>query len=123
MAHFAELDRNNLVLKVVVVSNEVLKDPSGHESEALGVAFCQNLFGIKNWKQTSFNGSIRKNFASIGYVYDNYRDAFIAPQPFPSWVLDEVNCTWTAPLAYPGDLDHPYRWDEYLKNWVAIRQS
>lgn len=123
MAHFAELDKNNQVLRVIVVSNNVIKDPSGQESEALGVAFCQSLFGTKNWRQTSYTGSMRKNFAAQGYAYDIYRDAFIPPQPYESWVLDETTCQWTAPIPYPGDADHPYRWDEYLKAWVEIPNS
>lgn len=98
MAHFAELDENNLVKQVIVVHNNELLD-NGVESEAKGIAFCQSLFG-GNWKQTSYNGNIRKNYAGIGYTYDEERDAFIPPKPEGDWVLNEDTCQWeevTAP--------------------------
>ena len=95
MAHFAELDANNIVLRVIVVHNNELMD-NGRESEAKGVAFCQSLFG-GNWKQTSYHANFRKNYAGIGYTYDATRDAFIAPQPDPSWVLNEDTCRWEDP--------------------------
>jgi hypothetical protein len=95
MAHFAELDENNIVLRVVVVSNEMLLE-AGQESEAKGIAFCKQLFGEDTiWMQTSYNGSKRKNYAGIGFVYDQTRDAFIAPQPEgDGWTLDEELCIW-----------------------------
>ncbi len=95
MAHFAELDENNIVLRVVVVSNEMLLE-DGQESEAKGIAFCKQLFGEDTiWMQTSYNGSKRKNYAGIGFVYDQPRDAFIAPQPEgDGWTLDEELCIW-----------------------------
>ena len=93
MAHFAQLDENNIVLKVIVVHNNELLD-NGVESEAKGVAFCQSLFG-GNWIQTSFNGSRRKNYAGVGFTYDVQRDAFIAPRPEGAdWTLDEQTCVW-----------------------------
>jgi len=94
MAHFAKLDENNVVLEVHVVhNNELFQD--GVESEAKGIKFLVDLFGENaNWKQTSYNGSIRKNYAGIGYTYDATRDAFIPPQPFPSWTLNESTCLW-----------------------------
>lgn len=98
MAHFAELDDNNVVTQVIVVhNNELLHE--GVEQEAKGVAFCQSLFGANTqWKQTSYNGSIRKNFAAIGCTYDAQRDAFIEPQPEgEGWVLDEATCIWRNP--------------------------
>ena len=92
MAHFAELDNQNTVLRVIVVHNNELLD-NGVESEAKGIAFCKTLFG-GNWKQTSYNGTIRKNYAGIGFTYDPVRDAFIPPKPGDNWVLDEATCQW-----------------------------
>ena len=83
MAHFAELDGNNVVLRVIVVDNKDCSTPDGTEVEAIGAAFCQRLFG-GNWKQTSYNGNFRKNYAGIGYTYDASNDYFYAPQPYPS---------------------------------------
>jgi len=115
MAHFAQLDENNIVTQVIVVANAELMD-NGTESEAKGIAFCQSLFG-GNWKQTSYNGSIRKNYAGIGYTYDSQRDAFIAPQPFSSWVLNDA-CRWVAPIPMPTD-GKPYAWDEATQTWIG----
>lgn len=117
MAHFAQLDDNNVVTQVIVVANEELLD-NGVESEAKGVAFCQSLFG-GNWKQTSYNGNFRKNFAGIDYTYDSTRDAFIAPQPFPSWSLNEDTCLWEAPVAMPTDGKF-YRWNEVDQKWDEV---
>jgi hypothetical protein len=93
MAHFAQLDENNVVTQVIVVhNNELLVD--GVQQEAKGIEFCQNLLG-GTWIQTSYNGNIRKNFAGIGFTYDAQRDAFIEPQPqSEGWLLDEATCTW-----------------------------
>lgn len=115
MAHFAELDSNNVVLRVVVVANADTASADGTEKEYIGAAFCEKLFG-GNWKQTSFNGSIRKNYAGIGYTYDAQRDAFIAPQPYPSWVLNDA-CRWEAPIPMPTD-GKVYGWDENSQSWV-----
>lgn len=120
MAHFAQLDDNNLVLQVIVVHNNDCKDENGNESEAVGVAFCKSLLGdATRWKQTSYNGNMRKNYAGIGYQYDPIRDAFIPPKPFASWVLDENTCRWNAPVAYPND-EKKYIWDETSVNWIEI---
>lgn len=116
MAHFAQLDQNNLVTQVIVVANQECLDEHGVESETVGVSFCQSLFGGE-WKQTSYNGSIRKNYAGIGYTYDSVRDAFIPPKPFASWVLNEDTCLWECPVAYPTD-GKRYTWDEATTNWV-----
>ncbi len=98
MAHFAELDENNLVLRVIVVNNSDLSDGNGGESEAIGIAFCQSLFGANTrWVQTSYNGNFRVRYAGFGYTYDAVRDAFIAPQPAPDWTLDEATLDWVAP--------------------------
>ena len=98
MAHFAQLDENNQVLQVIVVNNEVIVDETGNESEQAGVAFCQSLFGSETaWVQTSYNGTIRKNYAGTGFTYDSVRNAFIAPQPAETWTLDEETCQWIDP--------------------------
>jgi len=116
MAHFAQLDENNVVLQVIVVNNSDCLDSNGQESEAIGVAFCQSLFG-GNWKQTSYNGTMRKNYAGIGYTYDAARDAFIPPQPYASWLLDETTCLWNPPTPMPQD-NKRYTWDEPTTSWV-----
>lgn len=121
MAHFAELDDNNVVLRVIVVHNNELLDGSGAELESKGVAFCQSLFG-GNWKQTSYNGNLRKNFAAIGYTYDPDRDAFIAPKRYASWVLNEDTCCWEAPIPLPDDADTKmYGWNEDTLSWVEVK--
>jgi hypothetical protein len=118
MAHFAELDESNIVTQVVVVHNNELLD-NGVEREAKGIAFLQSLYGHDHWKQTSYNGNQRKNYAGVGFTYDADRDAFIAPQPFPSWTLDESTCTWVPPVPYPTD-GGLYRWDEDAGEWVNV---
>ena len=117
MAHFAQLDENNLVTNVIVVDNTDVVDSNGDESEAVGIQFCVDLLG-GTWKQTSYNARIRKNFASINFTYDLTKDAFIPPKPFNSWVLNETTCIWEAPTAYPDD-DKRYYWDEDTTSWVA----
>lgn len=117
MAHFAELDDQNVVLRVIVVHNNELLD-NGVESEAKGIAFCQSLFPNTRWVQTSYNGNIRKNYAGIGFLYDPIRDAFIPPKPFSSWVLNESTCQWEAPVPYPTD-GQRYIWDEATQSWVV----
>lgn len=112
MAHFAQIDQNNVVIQVVAIDNENVVDANNDESEAVGVEFCQSLFGADTvWKQTSYNANIRKNYAGIGYTYDAGRDAFIPPKPYQSWVLDESSCQWNAPLQMPQD-ENRYYWDE-----------
>lgn len=118
MAHFAELDGDNVVLRVVVVNNDDIRDAHGNESEEIGRQFCHNLFGGA-WVQTSYNGNIRKNYAGIGYTYDAGRDAFIPRQPFASWTLEEATCQWQAPVPYPQDGKF-YRWDEDQTQWVEV---
>ena len=115
MAHFAELDDNNIVKQVIVVHNNELLDESGIESEQKGIDFCTNLLGGR-WVQTSYNGNIRKNFAGQSYLYDPVRDAFIAPQPYPSWSLNEDTCQWDCPIPVPTD--GLYNWDEATGTWI-----
>jgi hypothetical protein len=98
MAHFAKLDENNVVIDVIVIHNNELLDESGNEIEAKGIEFLTTWSsGYTNWKQTSYNGSFRKNYATIGGTYDPSRDAFIAPKYDPSWVLNEDICQWESP--------------------------
>ena len=118
MAHFAQLDDNNIVLRVVVISNGVCLDEHGNESEAAGVAFCTNLFGGL-WLQTSYNNNIRVRYAGVGYRYDSVRDAFIPPQPYLSWVFNETTLDWDAPIPYPTD-GKVYAWDESIQQWVEV---
>jgi len=126
MAHFAQVDENNVVLQVIVVNNSELLDAQGAEREELGVAFCQSLFGAETrWVQTSYNANFRKNYAGIGFSYDSGRDAFIAPKPYPSWILNEDTCQWQAPIPYPSD-GGSYVWDESstgsptYQTWVEV---
>jgi hypothetical protein len=106
MAHFAEIDANNIVQRVIVV-------PDAEEAD--GAAWCAALLG-GTWVRTSYSGTIRKNFAGIGYSYDSVRDAFVPPQPYPSWVLDESTCNWDAPIPMPPG--GPWQWDEDIEDWV-----
>lgn len=115
MAYFAELDDNNIVIKVLSVNNNELID-NGTESENKGVLFLNSLFGHKNWKQTSYNHNFRKNYACIGYIYDQTLDAFIPNQPFLSWILDTSTCRWQPPVAYPSD-GQIYAWNENTISW------
>jgi hypothetical protein len=107
MAHFAKIE-NNIVTQVVVVADE---------HEAAGQAFLNSIGLDGTWVQTSYNGNIRKNFAGIGYSYNQDLDAFIHPQPYPSWVLDEETCQWEAPTPRPAD-GGPYAWNEDSISWV-----
>jgi hypothetical protein len=121
MAHFARLDETNKVIRVSVVNNEVITDADGNEQEQVGVAFLtQHNGGVGWYKQTSYNGTFRKNYAGTGYTYDPTRDAFIAPQPYPSWTLNEDTCQWESPTPYPGDEDNHYMWDEETTNWKEV---
>ena len=98
MAHFAQLDDKSVVIRVIVVSNETIQNLPFPESEPVGVAFCQSLYGSTTiWKQTSYNASFRKNYAGIGYTYDPVLDAFIPPQPSPNCTLDVTTCQWVCP--------------------------
>ena len=124
MAHFCELDSNNVVKQVIVVSNEDTSTAQGEEKESIGIAFCERLLG-GTWVKTSYNGNIRKNYAGIGYTYDADRDAFIPPKPYASWVLNETTCLWNAPVAYPTDVGTPdtpkmYTWNEESRTWDLV---
>jgi hypothetical protein len=140
MAHFAELDKNNIVKQVIVVHNNELLDENGNELEQKGIDFCTNLFGgnwlqtsVNTWGNTHFHGGtpFRKNYAGVGYKYDTDRDAFIQPQPYPSWILDEETCQWKCPIPYPASnnpytpdqeefwlfLEDVYVWNETNQSW------
>lgn len=127
MAHFAELDENNVVKRVIVVANKDTADVNGVEQEWIGQAFCVRLFG-GTWKQTSYHGNIRKNYAGIGFTYDAVLDAFVPPQPYPSWTLNPDTALWEPPVPMPEDADtgeppKMYSWDEATQSWVEVPQS
>ena len=114
MAHFAKLGVGNIIERVEVVSNDIAL------TEQAGVDFLNNLYNSRDvWKQTSYNGNIRKNFAGIGYQYDQTRDAFIPKKPYNSWILNETTCQWEAPVAYPDD-GEDYTWNETTTTWDLI---
>ena len=121
MAHFAELNENNIVKQVIVINNAVLLNADNNESEVIGIDFCESLYGHRDWVQTSYNGNIRYNFAGQGYTYDEDNDAFYAPQPFASWSLNE-NYIWEAPIPMPED-DNIYAWDEENQEWKIIEMT
>ena len=120
MASFAKLGLNNKVIEVLSVHNNELLDSNGVEQEVNGIDFLTKLTGYPVWKQTSYNNNIRKNHAGIGYTYDEDRDAFIAPKPFNSWILNEDTCRWEAPVAMPTETleeNNYYSWNESIINW------
>ena len=111
MAHFAKLGVGNIIETVHVVSNDIAT------TEQAGVDFLNNLYNSRDvWKQTSYNNNIRKNFAGVGYTYDQTRDAFIPKKPFNSWILNETTCLWEAPIALP-DTENRYNWNEETTTW------
>jgi hypothetical protein len=120
MAHFAQLDENNVVTQVIVVANEDTSDVNGNEVEEIGVAFCKKLLGADtNWKQTSYNNTFRVRYAGIGYLWSEELSAFIPPKPFASWELQEETADWQSPLGPAPELTEEqiasrsfYRWDE-----------
>jgi hypothetical protein len=129
MASFAKIGLNNKVIEVLSVVNEVLHDANGVEQESIGIDFLTKLTGYPVWVQTSYNTHggvhdnggtpLRKNHAGIGYTYDEDRDAFIAPKPYSSWLLNEESCQWESPIPYPQD-DNKYTWNETIKNWEVV---
>jgi hypothetical protein len=127
MAHYAQLDENNVVTQVIVVDNKDCSDANGVEKEYIGAAFCEKLFG-GNWKQTSYNGNIRKNYAGIGFTYNADINAFVPPKPYASWVLDNETAQWNAPVAMPedagtGEPPKRYSWDEATTSWVVLESE
>jgi hypothetical protein len=121
MAHFAKLDSQNLVTEVVVINNSDVKNLPFPESEPIGVAFCQALFGADTrWAQTSYSASFRYNYAGIGFLFDETAGAFIPPKTYPSWLLNTNNFQWQSPIPYPED-GKKYYWDEETQSWVLDR--
>ena len=119
MAHFAEIDASNVVLRVIVIDNKDTADAAGVEKEHIGAAFCERLFG-GTWKQTSYNGNIRKNYAGIGYSYlPAPIDGFAPPRPFDSWNLDPDICQWVSPVPMPTD-GKKYSWNEDNQSWEVF---
>ena len=121
MAHFAEIDSEGTVQRVLVVSNDRITQ-DGEEVEELGTAYLQNMFPDTDWVQTSYNDNFRKRYAGKGMKYDVERDAFIPPQPFPSWLLNEESLSWEAPFPMPDD-DKFYKWDEENQSWVETEEQ
>jgi len=123
MAHFAQLDEHSIVLQVIVVSNDTINNLPFPESEPVGIAFCQSLFGADTkWAQTSYNANFRYNYAGIGYTFEPVAQpngAFIAPKPYPSWLLNTNTFQWEAPVPYPND-GKMYYWDEATQSWVLM---
>lgn len=127
MAYFAELDQINTVIQVIAVSNKDTSDEHGVEKEEIGIAFCKSLFGENTrWLQTSYNNKIRVRYAGIGYTYDESRDAFIKPKPYPSWLLNETTIDWESPVGpcpplTPEEIGvYTYVWDENTISWQKI---
>lgn len=121
MAHFAELDENNKVIRVIVIhNNELLED--GIESELKGINFCKSLYGNDTkWVQTSYNQNKRKHFAGKDYTYDSDFDAFIPPKPYPSWKLNYITFLWEAPIPMPEMIEgYWWKWSEYNQEWIKV---
>ena len=125
MAHFAKLGVGNIIEAVHVVSNDIAI------TEQAGIDFLNNLYGSRDvWKQTSYNTNggvhklggtpLRKNYAGVGYTYDQIKDAFIAPKPYASWLLNETTCLWEAPTTYPTD-GEVYTWNETATSWDLVQ--
>lgn len=123
MAHFAKLDKDNKVINVEVVANSVITDSNGQENEQIGINFLRELYEEPNgvWKQTSYNGNFRKNFASIGVTYDETRDAFIPVKMYDSWTFNEDTCRYDPPVPKPADTEtSAFFWNEETRNWDEI---
>jgi hypothetical protein len=118
MAHFAQLNSENIVTQVIVVADQDTQNADGVEQEEVGANFCASLLG-GTWKQTSYNSRIRKNYAGIGFKYDAELDAFIPPQPFASWTLNTETAQWQAPVPTPDD-GKIYDWDEESTSWIEV---
>ena len=134
MAHYAQIDSNNIVTQVIVVADADTADAQGNHMESIGIAFCQRLIG-GNWKQTSYNTQggthtnggtpFRGNYAGIGYTYDPTNDVFYPSQSYPSWTISAPTWTWTPPVPYPTDVgtkESPkrYNWDEETRTWDLV---
>lgn len=122
MAHFAQLDADNIVTNVIVIDNNVVDNLSFPDSEPLGVAFCQSLYGADTiWKQTSYNGNFRGIYAGIGFIYDPIGDVFVFPQPYESWVYNSQTQQWDPPIPKPTVPDgYMAVWDEIAQEWDLV---
>lgn len=127
MAHFAELDDNNRVLRVIVIANEDTSDNNGVESESIGISFCQRMYGADTkWKQTSINASFRKRYAGTNMLYNEELDAFMSDSPYPSWILDTETAGWEPPIPCPElteeqeESESYYEWNEENQTWEFI---
>ena len=116
MASFAKIGLNNKVIEVLSVHNNELLDSNGIEQEVNGIDFLTKLTGWSIWVQTSYNNNLRKNYAGIGFTYDEDRDSFIPPKPYNSWILNEESCRWEAPIDLP-DNENKYNWNETTQQW------
>ena len=121
MAHFAQIDENNIVINTIVVDNSVINNLPFPESEPVGVEFCKSLYKEQdtNWKQTSYNHNFRWRYAGIGFFYDSINDGFLPPKPYPSWIVDPTKKNWVEPIPYPND-GGVYQWDEPSVSWVPM---
>jgi hypothetical protein len=129
MAYFAEINKDNIVTRVIAVADRDTADPNGNEVESVGVEFCKQLLGGE-WKQTSYNTRagvhalggtpLRKNYAGEGYEWREDLDGFVPPCPYPSWQLETETCEWESPVPMPNDAgeDKRYSWDEENLNWI-----
>ena len=122
MAHFAELNSDNIVQRIIVVANPVLDD-NGVENEQLGIDFCKSLYGQDTvWKQCSYNGNIRYRYPAIGMFYDSIKDGFYTPQPYDNWIWSDTQNCYVPPIPYPGDADTRYMWDQVNTQWVELSE-
>jgi len=133
MAHFAEIDALQRVVRVLVVDTKDTQDKHGNEVDSIGMKYLNDAFG-GTWLRTSYNTNrgehtlggtpFRKNYAGKGYLYDSTRDAFIPPKTYPSWILNEDTCLWEAPVAYPNDgnasEEKSYEWNEETTSWDLV---
>lgn len=123
MAHYAELDENNVVKQVLYIDNKHILDENGNESEELGIAQCKEGLNNPNAKliKTSYNNNIRVRYAGAGFSYDETLDAFIPPKPYPSWVLNTTTFHWDPPTPLPQTkLENGfYLWNEDTQNWIV----
>ena len=121
-SYYARLDDNNVVTEVLAVADTSVFNEDGSDNETAGIAFFQVHYGVDTkWVHTRYDGSKRKNYAGKGFAYDATRDAFIPPQPFPSWILNEETCRWDAPIPYPND-GNMYSWDESSGAWIQVTE-
>ncbi len=120
MAHFANINQENIVTQVIVIDNSILLDEKGEQKEQKGIEFCKQLYGESTeWIQTSYNSSFRGTFAGIDYIYLKEKDIFIPPQPFESWNFDEIENIWKAPIEKP-DNNNIWIWSEDQKKWITV---